>query len=86
MMFNLEFTPQYLKKSRYLVKKNLMNILEKVLKIEDILEDGSWLQSDVKNQYKIERLNYNQGNIWKCKYIYGWRLIFAVDEKYYYIN
>ena len=79
-MFNLEFTPKYLKKSRYLVKKNLTDILEKVLKIEDILEDGSWLQFDVKKHYKTEKLYYDQGNLWKCKYIYGWRLIFAVDE------
>jgi len=79
MMFNLEFAPKYLKKSRYLVKNNFLNILNKAIQIEDILEDGSWLQPDIKKKYKIEKLT-NYENFWKCKYIYGWRLIFAVDE------
>jgi len=80
MMFNLEFTTKYLKKSRYLAKKNFIDILNKVLKIEEILEDGSWLQPDIKTQYKIERLYDNQGNLWKCKYIYNWRLVFRVVD------
>ncbi|MCL2040242.1 MAG: hypothetical protein FWG85_07420 [Bacteroidetes bacterium] len=78
-MFNLEFAPKYLKNSRYLVKKKLINVLEKVIQVEDILEDGSWLQPNIKSQYKIEKfIGYK--NIWKCKYIYGWRIIFVVDN------
>jgi mRNA-degrading endonuclease RelE of RelBE toxin-antitoxin system len=79
MTFNLERASKYEKQLKYIIKNNFQNILNKVLQIEEILENGSWLLPNMKAEYKIEKLtNYN--NFWKCKYIYNWRLIFAVDE------
>ena len=78
MMFNLIRLPKYLKQLAYIRRINLTTILNKVQKIEEILENGSWLLPNTKSQYKIEKLTGYE-NFWKCKYIYNWRLIFAVD-------
>ena len=80
MVFNFIKMPKYIKQLIYLRKNSFNNILHKVQKIEEILEDGSWLQPDIKTQYKIEILYDNQGNLWKCKYIYNWRLVFRVVD------
>ena len=80
MVFNIEKEPKYEKSIKYIIRNGFHNILNKVQQIEETLENGSWLQKDVKNQYKIERLYDNQGNLWKCKYIHNWRLVFRVVD------
>ena len=78
MVFNLAKSSKYIKQIKYLMRNDFYKILLEVQKIEEILEDGSWLQPDIKSQYKIERLYDQQGNLWKCKYIYDWRVVFRV--------
>jgi mRNA-degrading endonuclease RelE of RelBE toxin-antitoxin system len=63
MMFNLEFTKKYDKQTKYLARNNFLNILDKVIQIEDVLENGSWLQPEIKKQFKIERLYDEYGNL-----------------------
>ena len=80
MVFNFIKMPKYIKQLIYLRKNGFHDIVNKVQQIEEILEDGSWLHPDIKKRYKIERLYDSQGNLWKCKYIYNWRVVFRVVD------
>jgi len=78
MVFDIERTLKYRKQLTYLLKNGFQDILIKTRQIEQVLENGSWLQPDIKSQYKIEKLTGFK-DYWKCKYIYGWRLVFVVN-------
>ena len=52
MVFRLERMPKYEKQLKYLLKYNFHSIFNKSMKIEDILEDGSWLEAEVKVNIK----------------------------------
>ena len=80
MTFKLETATKYDNKLKYIMKNNFQSVLNKIAEIENILESGLWLEQDIKKQYKIGKLNNKQRNLWKCKYIYKWRLVFAVDD------
>ena len=70
MVFDFKRTTKYENRLKYFMSNNFQNILKKVAEIENVLESGSWLSSEIKKQYKIEKLYDEQGNLWKCKYIY----------------
>jgi len=58
-MFLLNFDKKYIKSLVFLRKYNFHNVLNKVQQIEEILENGSWLQPNVKNQFinrEIDRI------------------------------
>ena len=79
MVFELERAVKYRKALKFLANNGFYSILSKAQQIEEVLENGSWLQPKIKSQFKIEKLT-GYKNYWKCKYIHSWRLVFTVDE------
>ena len=79
MAFKLLKSPKYKRKIKYFIKNNFQELLNKIAEIESILGSGLWLEQDIKKQYKIKKMSGYE-NYWKCKYIYKWRLVFAVDD------